>query len=105
MTAYAVTQRTHEIGVRMALGADARQVRWLFVGQSLAQLAIGLTLGMAGAFGAGRLLRSLLAQTSANDPLTLVVIATVFVMVTLAACYWPARRATAVDPISALHYE
>jgi putative ABC transport system permease protein len=105
MTAYAVTRRTHEIGVRMALGAEARQVWWLFVGQSLGQLAIGLTLGIAGAFGAGRLLRSLLAQTSANDPLTLVVIATVFVLVTLAACYWPARRATVVDPISALRSE
>jgi putative ABC transport system permease protein len=104
-TAYAVTQRTHEIGVRMALGAEARQVWGLFVVQSLGQLAIGLTLGMAGAFGAGRLLRSLLAQTSANDPLTLVVIATVFVLVTLAACYWPARRATVVDPISALRSE
>ena len=105
MTAYAVTQRTQEIGVRMALGAEARQVWWLFVGQSLGQLAIGLTLGMAGAFGAGRLLRSLLAQMSANDPLTLVVIATVFVSVLLAACYFPARRATAVDPIRALRYE
>lgn len=105
MTAYSVTQRTQEIGVRMALGAEARQVCWLFVGQSFGQLAIGLTLGMAGAFGAGRLLRSLLAQTSANDPLTLVVIATVFVIISLAACYLPARRATAVDPTSALRYE
>jgi putative ABC transport system permease protein len=105
MTAYAVTQRTQEIGIRMALGAEARQVWWLFVGQSFGQLAIGLTLGMAGAFGAGRLLRSLLAQTSANDPLTLVVIATVFVTVSLAACYVPARRATAVDPMSALRHE
>ena len=51
MTAYAVTQRTHEIGVRIALGAEPRQVQWLFVGQSLRQLAIGLTLGMAGACG------------------------------------------------------
>jgi ABC-type lipoprotein release transport system permease subunit len=57
---------------------------------------------MAGAFGVGRLLRSLLAQTSATDPLTLAVIATVFVIVSLAACYLPARRAIAIDPISAL---
>jgi putative ABC transport system permease protein len=60
---------------------------------------------MAGAFGADRLLRTLLTQTSANDPLTLVVIATVIVTVSLAACYVPARRATAVDPMSALRYE
>jgi putative ABC transport system permease protein len=105
MTAYSVTQRTQEIGVRMALGAEARQVWWLFVRRSLVQLAIGLTLGMAGAFGVGRLLRSLLAQTSASDPLMLIVIATVFVIVSLVACFWPARRATAVDPISALRYE
>jgi ABC-type antimicrobial peptide transport system permease subunit len=69
------------------------------------QLAIGLTLGLAGAFVVGRLLRSLLAQTSANDPLTLVVIATVFVVVSLVACLGPARQATAVDPLSALRYE
>jgi putative ABC transport system permease protein len=105
ITAYAVTQRTQEIGVRMALGAEAWQIWWLFVRRSFAQLAIGLTLGMAGAFGVGRLLRSLLAQTSASDPLTLIVIATVFVIVSLAACFWPARRATEVDPISALRYE
>ena len=105
MTAYSVTQRTQEIGVRMALGAEARQVWWLFVRRSLVQLAIGLTLGMTGAFGVGRLLRSLLAQTSASDPLMLIVIATVFVIVSLVACFWPARRATAVDPISALRYE
>jgi putative ABC transport system permease protein len=105
MTAYSVTQRTQEIGIRMALGAAAWQVWWLFVRRSLVHLAVGLTLGMAGAFGVGRVLRSILAQTSANDPLTLFLIATVFVMVSLAACYWPARRATAIDPISALRYE
>ena len=91
--------------MRMALGADARQVWWLIVRQSFVQLAIGLSLGMAGAVGVGRLLRSLLAQTSANDPLTLAVITTLFVIVSLAACYVPARRATAVDPMSALRYE
>jgi putative ABC transport system permease protein len=105
ITAYSVTQRTQEIGVRLALGAEARQVWWLIVRRSLVQLAIGLTLGMAGAFGVGRLLRSLLAQTSATDPLTLVAIAAVFVVASLAACFWPARRATQVDPISALHCE
>jgi putative ABC transport system permease protein len=105
ITAYSVARRTQEIGVRMALGAEARQVLWLVIRRSFVQLAIGLMLGMAGAFGVGRLLRSLLAQTSTNDPLTLGSIATLFVVVSLAACYWPARRATEVDPISALRYE
>jgi len=99
---YWVAERTREIGVRMALGAQAGQVLWLIVRRSFVPLAAGLTLGMAGAFGVGRLLRSLLAQTSATDPLTLAVIAAVFVIVSLAACYLPARRAIAVDPINAL---
>jgi len=89
----------------MALGAQARQVWWLIVRRSFVQLAIGLALGMAGAFGAGRLLRSLLVQTSATDPLTLGSIAVLFAIVSLAACYWPARRATEVDPIAALRHE
>jgi putative ABC transport system permease protein len=105
ITAYSVTQRTHEIGVRMALGAQARQVMWLIVRRSCSQIAIGLTLGMAGALGVGRVLRSLLAQISATDPLTLTAIAAVFVIVSIAACYVPARQATAVDPISALRHE
>lgn len=105
ITAYSVRQRTREIGIRMALGAQARQVRWLVVRRSFVQLAIGLALGMAGAFGAGRLLRNLLVQTSATDPLTLGSIAVLFAIVSLAACYWPARRATEVDPIAALRPE
>ena len=114
MTAYAVTRRTQEIGVRMALGAEARQVWRLFIGPLLcwdlhclssAQLAVGLTLGMAGAFGVGRLLRSLRAQTSATDPLTLITTAIVFASVSLTACYVAARRATAIDPLRALRSE
>jgi ABC-type antimicrobial peptide transport system permease subunit len=105
ITAYSVTQRTQEIGVRMALGARAPQVWWLVVRQSFVQLGIGLCLGMAGAFGVGRLLRSLLVQTSPNDPATLSSIALLFVAVSLAACFWPARRATRLDPVHALRYE
>jgi predicted permease len=105
ITAYSVAQRTQEIGVRMALGAEAGQVWWLIVHGSVVQLAIGLTLGLAGAFAVGRLLRSVLAQTSATDPLTLVVTATLFAIVSLAACYVPARRAIEVDPIGALRCE
>ena len=105
ITAYSVTQRTHEIGVRMALGARPSAVWWLIIRRSFMQLAVGLTIGMAGAFGVGRLLRTLLVQTSPNDPLTLVSIALLFVLVSVAACFWPARRATRLDPVSALRHE
>lgn len=105
ITAYSVSQRTQEIGVRMALGAQSRQVLWLIVSRSLPRLAIGLTLGMAGAFGVRRLLGSLLVQTNAGDSLTFAAIATLLVSASLAACYWPARRATALDPVDALRHD
>jgi predicted permease len=105
VTAYSVTQRTQEVGIRMALGAEARQVRWLFVRQSLIQLAIGLTIGLAGAFGVGVILKSLLVQTGSRDPITLVSIVVVLVLVAIGASYWPARRATRLDPLKALRYE
>ena len=104
ITAYSVSQRTQEIGVRMALGAQPPQVWWLVIRRSLVQLAIGLVIGIAGAFGVGALLRSIV-QGSANDPLTLVSIAALFIAVSLAACFWPARRATRLDPVNALRYE
>jgi ABC-type antimicrobial peptide transport system permease subunit len=105
VTAYSVTQRTSEIGVRMALGAQSTQVMWLVMKRALVQLAIGLPIGVAGAFGVGRLLQTLLAQTSARDPLTIGSIAALMVMVSLAACAWPASRATRLDPLKALRYE
>jgi putative ABC transport system permease protein len=108
VTAYSVTQRTQEVGVRMALGAQATQVRWLFVRQSLWQLGIGVAIGLAGALGVGVLLKSLLAQgggVGSRDPVTLVTIVVVLVTVALAASYWPARRATRLDPLKALRYE
>jgi putative ABC transport system permease protein len=105
VTAYSVTQRTAEIGVRMALGAQPKQVMWLVMRRSLIQLAIGVPLGIAGAFGVGVLLKSLLVQTSSRDPLTIGVIALLMILVSLAACFWPARRATRLDPVSALRYE
>jgi putative ABC transport system permease protein len=105
MTAYSVVQRTREIGVRIALGAEARQVCWLLLRGSFVQLAVGLAAGMAGAYGVGRLLRSVLVQTSATDPLTLSGIAIVLVGVSLAASWWPARRISAVDPMAALREE
>jgi putative ABC transport system permease protein len=76
-----------------------------FLRRSLVPLAIGLTIGIAGAFGVGQLLKSLLVQTSARDPFTLTSIALLLTGVSLAACFLPARRATRLDPISALRYE
>ena len=105
VTAYSVSQRTAEIGVRMALGAQSTQVMWLVLKRSLVQLAVGLPIGIAGAFGVGKLLQSLLVQTSARDPVTLIGIALMMVCVSLAACFWPARRATRLDPVTALRYD
>ena len=105
VTAYSVTQRTAEIGVRMALGAQPTQVMWLVLRRSLVQLAIGIPLGVAGALGVGQLLKILLVQTSTRDPLTIGSIALLMILVSLAACFWPARRATQLDPVNALRYE
>ncbi len=105
VTAYSVTQRTAEIGVRMALGAQPEQVLWLVLKRSLVQLAIGLPIGIAGAFGVGKLLQSVLVQTSTRDPYTLAAIGVLMIVVSLNACFWPARRATRLDPVSALRYE
>jgi predicted permease len=105
VTSHAVTQRIQEIGVRIALGAQTGQVVWLFVRRGLPPLAIGLVIGMGGALGAGRLVRSLLVDTGAADPLMLVSIAMLFILVATAACFIPARRATRLDPVTALRHE
>jgi predicted permease len=105
VTAYSVSQRTQEIGVRMALGAQSQQVLWLVMGRALLQLAIGLPIGVAGAFAVGQLMQSVLAQTSGRDPLTIAGIAVVMCVVSLTACFWPARRATRLDPVAALRNE
>jgi putative ABC transport system permease protein len=105
VTAYSVTQRTAEIGVRMALGAQPDDVMWLVLRRSLVQLGIGLPLGVAGAFGVGKLLQSVLVQTSTRDPITIASITMVMIAVSIAACVWPARRAMQLDPVSALRYE
>ncbi len=105
VTAYSVTQRTQEIGLRIALGARPGQILWLVLRLALVQLAIGLPIGIAGALGVGRLLQSLLVQTSPTDPVTLVSIVTLLVGVAVVACLWPARRAARLDPMLALRYE
>jgi predicted permease len=105
VTAYSVTQRTQEIGVRMALGAQSRQVSWLILRQGLVQLALGLALGTAGALAAAPVLATLLVQIKPHDPVTLLAIGTVFTAVTICACLIPARRATRLDPLAALRVE
>jgi len=89
----------------MALGADAEHVLWLILRRGLVQLAIAVPIGVAGAFGVGKLLQSLLVQTSPRDPLTILSIAFLMMSVAVAACVIPARRATRLDPVSALRYE
>jgi predicted permease len=103
--AYSVAQRTREIGVRMALGAQIRDVLSLVLGQGFATAVIGVALGVAGSFVLTRTLESLLFGVSATDPLTFTVVALLLVLVVLTASYLPARRATQVDPITALRYE
>ncbi len=103
--AYAVTQRTHELGIRAALGASGAELRSLVFRSGLRLAAIGLALGLTGALLLGRLLSSLLYGVGARDPLTLGIVAVALGGVAAAACFLPARRATKVDPLIALRYE
>ena len=102
---YSVAQRTNEIGIRMALGAESRDVLKLIVRQGLTLILIGLATGLGGAFALTRLLSSLLFGITTKDPSTFVVIAALLSAVALLACYIPAWRATKVDPLVALRYE
>jgi putative ABC transport system permease protein len=102
LTAYGVAQRTQEIGVRMALGACAHQVTWLFLRRTAVHLSIGLALGVCGALATGQLLQSLLVQTDARDPLTLAGVVALLAFVAVAASLVPSHRAARLDPVVAL---
>jgi ABC-type antimicrobial peptide transport system permease subunit len=102
---HTVSQRTQEIGVRMALGAQMASVRRMILGQTLSLTLAGVGLGLAGAFVVARFLTSLLFGVGTYDPVTFVSVAALLVAVALAASYIPTRRAMRVDPIVALRYE
>ena len=103
--AYFVTQRTREIGVRMALGAEWRDVLKLILRSGMSLVVVGLAIGLAGALVLTRLMATLLFEVSPSDPITLVAVAFCVILAALLACYLPARRATKVDPLIALRYE
>ncbi|HEY6217029.1 MAG TPA: ABC transporter permease [Pyrinomonadaceae bacterium] len=102
---YSVVQRTNEIGIRLALGAQTRDVLLMIVKQGSKLIVVGLVIGLAGAFAATRVIASLLFGVTTKDPFTFVAAAVLLAMVALLACYVPAWRATKVDPLEALRYE
>jgi putative ABC transport system permease protein len=102
---YSVAQRTNEIGIRMALGAQTRDVLRLIVSQGFKLVLIGLAIGLASAFGLMSIISSLLFGVTWKDPLTFATVAVLLAFVALLACYIPARRATRLDPLNALRYE
>jgi putative ABC transport system permease protein len=103
--AYSVAERTREIGIRMALGAGARDVLALVVRQALLLIAIGLVVGIAASFALTRLIKTALYEVTPTDPATFVAVALSLTAVALIACFIPTRRAVEVDPTVALRYE
>ena len=103
--AYSVTQRTHEIGIRMAIGAQRGHIVQMILWRSAALVAGGLAIGLAGAWAATRVLKDFLFEVTPFDPLTFAAVSLLLALVALAACYIPARRAAAIDPLVALRYE
>jgi putative ABC transport system permease protein len=105
VVAYAVAQRTRELGIRLALGAERAQVLRMVTREGLALAAVGVAIGVAGALGLTRLLAGMLFAVRPADPLTFVCVSLLLIAVALASSYIPARRATKVDPMVALRYE
>jgi putative ABC transport system permease protein len=102
VTSFAVNQRRAELGLRIALGAEAAAVRWLVLREGLIPVGIGIAAGLAAAVALGRVLAGLLYEISPTDPATLATVSTVLALVAALACYVPARRATRVDPLAAM---
>jgi putative ABC transport system permease protein len=105
VVSYSVSQRTHEIGVRMALGAERGDVLKIVVGQGLRSALAGTCVGVAASIGLTRFLQTMLFGVKPTDPVTFVAVSLVLLVVAWLACYIPARRATKIDPIEALRYE
>jgi ABC-type antimicrobial peptide transport system permease subunit len=105
VTAYAVTQRTQEIGVRMAIGAQRWQVSWLFLRHGLLQLVVAMAIGLPAAVGLATLVRFRLVEIEPSDPITMIGIVVVLAGVALASCLIPVRAAARVDPVIALRSE
>jgi macrolide transport system ATP-binding/permease protein len=105
VVSYAAAQRTHEIGIRMALGAEPRDILKMVLGQSVIVIGLGIVIGLAVALAGTRALASLLVGVSSSDPATFCVVVAVLALVALLACWLPARRATRVNPLVALRYE
>jgi ABC-type antimicrobial peptide transport system permease subunit len=105
LLSYEVTRRTREIGIRMAIGAQRLDVITLVVRQGIVLALVGVVMGVVAAFGVTRIMNTMLYHVKAMDPLTLIAVSVLLLVVSLLACFLPARRATRVDPLIALRYE
>ena len=105
VTSFSIDQRTQEIGLRVAMGATNRDILWLVARRGVLQLIFGLVLGTLGAIAMTRVLAGVMFGIGTSDPATLASVALILSVVTASACFFPARRATRLDPMSAIRFE